>query len=131
VSSPSIIPIWTREDAAILAKLAATHPTYPAAEPGMRPRRMRRLIWLAGLGGILAGALAGTGIARADTPAEVAGHICNRLHAGQTLAQVLDNYLVANPDESLNTARTFIAASVIANCPEMLPSGPIGDTYRA
>lgn len=77
-NNPSVVPIWTREDAAILAALAAAHPTYPAEaprwhmyvpappKPGMRPRRLRRLIWLAALGAVIAGALAGTGIAKAE-----------------------------------------------------------------
>lgn len=66
MSTDSVIPIWTREDAAILAKLAATHPTHPA-RVGMRPKRLRRLLMLAGLGAVIAGAFIGTGVAHADS----------------------------------------------------------------
>jgi hypothetical protein len=102
----------------------------------MRPRKLRRLLALAGLGAVAAGLTLGTGIAKADsgdlvawasdhgftgtaTAVAVRGSlVCADLANGLNgEAAARDLWLNTGIDD-LNDARQFVIAAVVTLCPE-------------
>jgi hypothetical protein len=82
----------------------------------MRPRRLRRLYALAGFGAILAGAVLGTGIAKADT------NVCASLAVSPTVGTV-EQLVMSFMAEGLTAGDSgeVIAITVLARCPEYRP----------
>lgn len=92
----------------------------------MRPRRLRRLIALAGFGAIIAGGALGTGVARADETDQYAslnaGRICRTLDQYPTVAGVTGILqAVMNVGFTPHDAGLVVAKAVVNSCPEHLP----------
>jgi hypothetical protein len=139
-NNPILTPIWEPEDARLLAVLAAQHPTYPAEQPGMRPRTLRCRLAFAALGAIVAGGLLGAGVAKADTSSflqSLGDHgltvydsaaaistgyrICSMLQSanGEQVAQYVFTHTSWSDVPTMDTARAEVLISVEELCPAM------------
>jgi hypothetical protein len=92
----------------------------------IRPRRLRRVLYLTAAGAILA--LTTTDIAKADPFDTESRAVCTFLSQGHSPLEATAIVATANPDLPLDEVALFVGAAMVSYCPQFIPSSHKGST---